>query len=253
LTPAADVRNTESNVKVPVFIISFNRLHCLQQLVAWLESAELAEPIIIDNGSSYPPLLEWFEQMRNTIAIRDFKDNYGPYRIWEQRLFAPHTTPDQPFYVVTDPDVIPIPECPKDAIPRLIDTCNALRSPKVGLSLRLETIPETLPTGQEIRAWETTLQSQGIGPSGAVGARPLPACYGSLLDTTFQVNHRDDVPLSYGSPGIRLAHPYQADHLGWNLDPERLSEEEKFYWETASHRASTIQVLKGRGFSGKRD
>lgn len=235
-------------MKVPVFIISFNRLACLQKLVAWLETAELAEPIIVDNGSTYRPLLDWFATMRGTIAIHDRPDNYGPYRIWEQRVFEPHTTHEQPFYVVTDPDVVPIAECPKDAIPRLIDTWNELRCPKVGLSLRLETIPDTLPTGQEIRAWETTLQSNGVARS--AGARALPPCHGSLLDTTFQVNHRDVVPPSYGSPGIRLAHPYQADHLGWNLDPHHLSEEEKFYWETASHRASTIQVLKGRGFSG---
>jgi hypothetical protein len=235
-------------VKVPVFIISFNRLACLQKLVAWLESAELAEPIIVDNGSTYRPLLDWFDGIRGTIPILDFKDNYGPYRIWEQRLFDAHTTPAQPFYVVTDPDIVPIAECPKDAIPRLVDTWKELRCPKVGLSLRLETIPDTLPTGAEIRAWETTLQSESALRSR--GAGRLPRCYGSLLDTTFQVNHRDLLPPSYGSPGIRLAHPYQADHLGYHFDPHHLSDEEKFYWETASHHASTIHVLKGRGFSG---
>jgi hypothetical protein len=234
--------------KVPVFIISFNRLDCLQKLVDWLATAELAEPIIVDNASSYPPLLDWFERMRGTITIHDFKDNYGPYRVWEQRLFEPHTSPQQPFYVVTDPDVVPITECPKDAIPRLIDTWNRFRCPKVGLSLRLDTIPPTLPTGQEIRGWETTLQSD-LRP-GDAGAAAVPQHYTSLLDTTFQVNHRDAVPPSYGSTGIRLAHPYQADHLGWHLDPQRLSDEEKYYWDTASSRASTIQVLKGRGFTG---
>lgn len=235
-------------MKVPVFIISFNRLACLEKLVTWLQSVELAEPIIVDNGSTYPPLLDWFDRVRGTMAIHDFKDNYGPYRVWEQRLFEPHTTADQPFYVVTDPDVVPIPECPKDAISRLIETWHRSRCPKVGLSLRLETIPDTLPTGPEIRAWETKLQSDLRPEDSAWPAQP--ACYGSLIDTTFQVNHRDVLPLSYGSTGIRLAHPYQADHLGWNLDPHHLSEEEAFYWKTASHLASTIRGLKGRGFTG---
>lgn len=238
-------------MKIPVFIVSFNRLLCLQRLVAWLESAELAEPIIVDNGSTYGPLLDWFDSMRGTIAIHRLGDNYGPYRVWEQRLFEPHTTPDRPFYVVTDPDVVPIAECPKDAIPQLVETWNALRCPKVGLSLRLETIPDTLPTGREIQAWERTLQSEEVvRANGAVAGVPL-RCYRSLLDTTFQVNHRDVVPLSYGSTGIRLAHPYQADHLGWQLDPQHLTDEDKFYWETASVRASTIEVLKGRGFATK--
>jgi len=238
-------------VKVPVFIISFNRLGCLRKLVEWLASAELAEPVIVDNGSTYRPLLDWFAQVRGSIAIQAFPDNYGPYRVWEQRLFATHTSPEQPFYVVTDPDIVPIPECPKDAIPRLIDTWNQLRCPKVGLSLRLDTIPDTLPTGRDIRGWETTLQSD-LGGDGGGGA-PVPRHYTSLLDTTFQVNHRDVLPPSYGSTGIRLAPPYQADHLGWNLDPQRLSDEDKYYWDTASSRASTIQGLKGRGFSGGQD
>jgi hypothetical protein len=237
-------------MRIPVFIVSFNRLACLQQLVAWLGSAELAEPIIIDNASTYPPLLDWFEEMRTSIAIHRFGDNYGPYRVWEQRLFEPHTAPAQPFYVVTDPDVIPIAECPKDAIARLVDTWSDLRCPKVGLSLRTQAIPDTLPNGEEIRRWEATLQCDEVTrstPAAQNGA--LPRRYGSLLDTTFQVNHRDVIPLSYGSTGIRLAHPYQADHLGWQIDPRRLSDEDKFYWQTASERASTIQILKNRGIT----
>jgi hypothetical protein len=234
-------------MKVPVFIISFNRLLCLQKLVAWLESAEGAEPIILDNGSTYRPLLDWLDAMRGTIAIQRFGDNFGPYRVWDQRLFVPHTTADRPFYVVTDPDVVPIAECPKDAIPRLIDTWNELRSPKVGLSLRLEAIPDTLPNGREIRHWETTLQSNELARPNPGGGADIPRRYGSMLDTTFQVNHRDILPPSYGSPGVRLAHPYQADHLGWQLDPRRLSEEDRFYWQTASRSASTIEVLRCRG------
>src|SRR3954454_5143927 len=119
------------DAKIPVFIISFNRLVCLQRLVAWLETAELAEPIIIDNGSTYRPLLDWFDRMGTTIAIRRFEDNYGPYRVWEERLFEDRTSPSQPFYVVTDPDVLPTEDCPRDAIPRLIETWRGVRCPKV--------------------------------------------------------------------------------------------------------------------------
>jgi hypothetical protein len=235
-------------VKIPVFIISFNRLTCLQRLVAWLDTAELAEPIIIDNGSTYGPLLEWLDRMGHTIRIHRFKSNYGPYRVWEERLFEPVTTSRQPFYAVTDPDVVPIPECPRDALPRLVDTWNDVPHPKIGLSLRIETIPDTLPSAGAIRAWETTLQCQERArPSPGPGAAALPRRYDSLLDTTFQLNHRQVLPPSFGSTAIRLAHPYQADHLGWHLDPLHLSDEDRFYWETASVRASTIQSLKDQG------
>jgi hypothetical protein len=237
-------------VKIPVFIISFNRLDCLKKLVAWLESAEMAEPVIVDNASTYPPLVEWFEAMKTSIAIHRFETNYGPYRVWDERLYAAHTTDAQPFYVVTDPDVVPIAECPKDAIPRLVEAWQELRRPKIGLSLRYETIPDTLPSAHDIRRWEMSMQSRELPRAAGADGAPRPRCYDSMLDTSFQLNHRDVQAPSCGSHGIRLAHPYMADHLGWHLDPARLSPEDKYYWDTASHRASTIQTLRARGIAG---
>ena len=134
-----------SAVKVPVFIISFNRLTCLQKLIAWLETAEWAEPIIVDNGSTYGPLLEWLDAMAGAVAIQRCEDNYGPYRVWEQRLFEPFTSARQPFFGLTDPDILPTAACPRDAIARLVDVSQSTRSPKVGLSLRLDGIPRSLP------------------------------------------------------------------------------------------------------------
>jgi hypothetical protein len=234
-------------VTVPVFIISFNRLTCLQRLIAWLETAELAEPIVVDNGSTYEPLLEWFESMRGTITIRRCHDNYGPYRVWDERLFEPFTSPGQPFYAVTDPDVVPTGDCPRDAIPRLIEVWRATQCPKVGLSLRLAGIPNSLPSHAWVRQWEASMQSPEIVQMAADPNGRSTAYYPSMLDTTFQVNHRDLVPPSKGSDGHRLAFPYEADHLGWQIDPMNLSDEDRFYWQTASARASTIETLKGFG------
>lgn len=232
-------------MKFPIFIISYNRLDCLRKLLEWLGTAESAEPIVIDNGSTYGPLLDWLEQMSRTILVHRFNDNYGPYRVWEQRLFDRHTSQQQPFFLVTDPDVVPIPQCPKDAIPRLVDVWNEFRCARVGLSLRIEGIPDSLPSAADIRRWESSLQTNEIARTPA-GDRPPVRCYDSMLDTTFQLNHRDMLPPSRGSGAIRLAHPYQADHLGWQLDPSHLSEEDRFYWKTASNLASTLEGLRVR-------
>ncbi len=234
---------------LPVFIISFNRLDCLRKLVAWLETAAQAQPIIVDNGSTYPPLVEWLDSMKHAFPIERFPDNRGPYRVWDQRLFERFTSEPQPFYVVTDPDVVPSADCPGDALPRLVDVWQATRCPKVGLSLRLEGIPDSLPTCGAIRRWEASMQRpeqtiEIVGPGGTVRAYNE-----SMLDTTFQVNHRDLVPPSCGSAGVRLAAPYQADHLGWQIDPRNLGDEDRFYWRTASSGASTIQTLKSAGFA----
>jgi hypothetical protein len=235
-------------VTVPVFIISFNRLACLRRLVAWLETAEQAQPILIDNGSTYPPLVEWLDSMKSTFPIQRFTDNGGPYRVWDQRLFEPFTNESQPFYVVTDPDIVPTADCPRDAIPRLVDVWQATRCPKVGLSFRLEAIPDHLPTREAIRGWEASLQRPDLAEDVARPGGTVRAYRGSLLDTTFQGNHRELLPPSGGSAGIRLAPPYQADHLGWQIDPRNLDDEDRFYCQTASEHASTIETLKSEGF-----
>jgi hypothetical protein len=72
--------------------------------------------------------------------------------VWDQRLFERFTNESQPFYVVTDPDVVPTADCPRDAIPSVVDVWQATRCPKVGLSLRLEGIPDYLPTARRFGA-----------------------------------------------------------------------------------------------------
>ena len=60
---------------VPVFLIAYNRLGYLRQLVAWLERAGYSDIRIIDNCSSYPPLLEYLE--RSPHAVHRMDRNYG--------------------------------------------------------------------------------------------------------------------------------------------------------------------------------
>lgn len=52
---------------IPVYIISFNRLSCLKQLVARLERAGYSNIHIVDNGSSYPPLLEELDKTPHVV------------------------------------------------------------------------------------------------------------------------------------------------------------------------------------------
>ena len=59
--------------QVPILINSFNRLHSLQRLMNWLLRAGYANLHIIDNASSYPPLLRYLsglEQSRQAKVIR---------------------------------------------------------------------------------------------------------------------------------------------------------------------------------------
>ena len=48
---------------IPVYIISFNRLKYLKQSIEWLESNGHRNIVIIDNNSSYKPLLEFYNHV----------------------------------------------------------------------------------------------------------------------------------------------------------------------------------------------
>ena len=54
--------------KIPILVNSFNRLDCLRGLVDWLRGAGYADIIIIDNASSFPPLLSYLERLEAALV-----------------------------------------------------------------------------------------------------------------------------------------------------------------------------------------
>ena len=61
----------------PVFIVCRDRFTCLVGLLDWLESVGQADEIyLLDNDSSYAPLLEFYEQTRHTV-IRTGGNRYA--------------------------------------------------------------------------------------------------------------------------------------------------------------------------------
>ena len=54
--------------QIPIVINNFNRLGYLKRLIASLESRGYKNIHIIDNNSTYPPLLEYYEKQVSTIS-----------------------------------------------------------------------------------------------------------------------------------------------------------------------------------------
>ena len=74
--------------KIPILINSFNRLDCLRGLVDWLRGAGYADIIIIDNASSFPPLLSYLERLerKKRATIVRLEANFGHLAIWRHGL-----------------------------------------------------------------------------------------------------------------------------------------------------------------------
>mgnify|MGYP006360702291 FL=1 len=70
---------------IPIIIISFNQYFYLKQLVDFLIKNEYTNIVIVDNDSSYPPLLKYFEEIKKEVAIHRLKTNEGHMVFWKNK------------------------------------------------------------------------------------------------------------------------------------------------------------------------
>src|SRR5512139_1795296 len=84
---------------VPIYINNRNRLTTTRRMVEYLRDVPGALPIVVDNASTYGPLLEWYQNCECEV-IR-MGGNIGPHAPW----FVRDLVRGAPYYVVTDADL----------------------------------------------------------------------------------------------------------------------------------------------------
>lgn len=202
----------------PVFINCRDRVTPLRQLVDWLERTGCEEIYLIDNDSAYEPLLEYFRTSPHTVVRLD--ENYGKWSLWQAPGLFDLTKGRR--FVYTDPDVIPDPDCPPDALERFSELLDKYRLPnKAGFGLRSDDIPDTYRHKAAVLAieaymWEWPLE---------------PGVYYAPIDTTFALYREQG---TWAREAIRTSSPYVARHDSWYLDFDHLSDEELFYEQRAA-------------------
>lgn len=215
---------------VPVVINSFNRLCWLQQLVAWLRDAGMRRILVIDNASTYPPLLRYLAGLRDAEVV-PLGRNAGSFALWRTPAWR---RVKHGWYVYTDPDVIPVETCPTDVVRRLHEVL--LRHPhahKAGLGLRIDDVPDGFPRRAEVMRWELPYWS-----------RPLePGVYDAPVDTTFAL-YRPWARGGWWIPAVRTGAPLMARHMPWYADASRPDAEELHYRSVIS-RPSTYWTPGG--------
>ena len=95
----------------PIFICSRDRVSCLRRLVDWLEQAGHERIVIVDNASTYEPLLDYLDGSPHQVVR--LAENHGKRALWRAGL-APSD-----WFVYTDPDILPMDDCPLDAVEQL--------------------------------------------------------------------------------------------------------------------------------------
>ena len=214
--------------QTPIFLISFNRLEPLRLLVEWLENAGYTNIHIIDNDSTYPPLREYLAGSPHHVHVMD--KNYGHLVLWESKQFDELITRQS--FVLSDCDVLPDENCPADVVAQLAQILDRYGLfTKVGLSLRIDDLPDQYILKQQVLKWESPFWQHAL-ENGRL--------FEAAVDTTF----------AYYRPGIgpdnpawwralRTAPPMTARHLPWYSNTSEPTEEE-LYYQTHLQEKSTM-------------
>ncbi len=201
----------------PVFINCRDRLSSLVVLLDWLEQAGQRNIYLVDNDSSYPPLLAFYE--RCPYSIIRLNKNMGHKAVWEAGIIERFSRGE--YFIVTDPDIIPTEYCPLDAIELFRDCLDRFQEvTRVGFGLKIDDLPEHYALAESVRIWE--------GQFWTADLQIEPGLYRAPIDTTFSL-HRPGAPHSL--TGIRTGEPYVARHTAWYVNSSAPDDEEQYYRE----------------------
>ncbi|PBJ13870.1 glycosyltransferase family 2 protein [Flavobacterium sp. ACN6] len=209
----------KNSFQIPIIINNRNRFEYLTQLINALEKRGYTNIFIIDNDSTYPPLLEYYKTCKYEIFM--LGKNVGHLAMWETDI---HKKFIKDYYVYTDADVVPIEDCPADFMHFFWQTLKKYPAvQKVGFSLKIDDLPDSFAKKKEVIEWEQQFYENKVEDKFFKG----------FIDTTFAL-YRPFMEAGKGALMYRSAYPYQAYHMPWYVDSLNLSFEENFYIRNAT-------------------
>jgi hypothetical protein len=208
---------------MPVFVICRDRVTPLRELLAWLEAEGLRNIILVDNDSTYPPLLALYAETTHRVLKLDH--NVGATSPWLPEVIGAYARRGP--FIVTDPDVLPV-HGSRGAVKHFIRLLN--RYPgyvKAGFGLKIDDLPSHYDLGAQVVKWETQMWVKEIEPD----------VFQAPIDTTLAV-YRPGTPYVIG-PALRTGGPFVARHEPWYLDSRNPGDEVTYYRARAAQGSAT--------------
>ena len=222
----------ENIFEIPIIINNRNRFEYLLKLINSLNKRGYFNIIIIDNDSTYPPLLEYYSN-ECKYEIIYLNKNLGHLALWKSKVF---TRVKKSFYVYTDPDLMIFEECPVDFMQFLLNgLIENPRVQKIGLGLITDDLPDSYYLKQSVIEWEKRFNEVEFNSY----------FFKAHVDTTFALYR----PFANGGShdfklSLRTKYPYLLHHLPWYVNSKSLSDEDQFYLKNV--RSSTFWSTKSK-------
>ena len=216
-------------MKIPVIINNRNFLTWPKAMVERIKEYDgVGEIIIVDNDSTYPPLLEWYAT--NPCRIERLDTNVGMGAPWVSGVVKELNGAP---YVLTDPD-LGLKETPDDTLLYLLDKLNTLQLDKVGLGLDWQIVEKKSPYYERLNLYEKSRWNNSPVKDDV---------YTEVqIDTTFALYNVDHYFIGGGSTTF----PYVARHYPWefSIEEARNSEEFMYYMDNATSASSYKTLIK---------
>ena len=216
---------------IPLIILSYNQPTYLKNLINWWKFYNPEnEIIIVDNASTYLPLLEFYKNPGEGITILHYTENNCRWNL-KKALEAIKCD----YYVVSDCDIMPCPDTPPNFLEIFKYCIDRLGYHHVGFCLKIDDLPDFIDNKPEILANETgfwnnktTIEFKGKEYTG----------YRAPIDTTLAMYKKSDgwenpMPVKKWDSSLRIFNSY---HLAWYLSPDGINEEMYNYFKTARYR-----------------
>lgn len=189
-------------MKIPIIINNRNLLTWPKKMIEVIKSFDnVGEIIIVDNESTYEPLLEWYEKKPCQIV---FSKNNGQSCPWDINL--PEKL-NQKYYVVTDSD-LDLSQTPKDCLTYIREKMEKYQEySKIGLSLSNWDVSVDSPYHHFLRNWAINNWDTNSVVDGLLT--------GQIFDTTFGMYNLEKHP--HSGKNCTTYSPYSANHIPWEI------------------------------------
>lgn len=213
---------------IPLIIPNYNQLTYLKNLVLWWKWYYPDNEIyILDNASTYQPLLDFYDTVDFTVVRYSENDCPGNLRKFLDEV-------DFEWYAICDPDIMPHPSVPPNFLEIFKNAIEAGYH-HAGFDLITDDLPDWLHKKESIIYDENLCRLEAVKFNGYNGFR-------GAIDTTFCLYRGSNggwsspMPAEQWSNGLRL---FKAFHFKWYQHKDYINPELDNYFKTSNYRDFT--------------
>jgi len=238
-------------MKIPIFIIVHNHLDILKRSLASYEKfIDHPKQFVFHNtNSQYQPCLDFLKEReaQGDLVYHTNTNRHLSVMNTVREYLSKH--PDVKYYILTDPD-IELNNTRDNIVEAFIYLLNKYSVYSVGPSLKIDDIPDHYPKKQAVLKRHTHFHESPRIKENFEGQDFETTR--AAIDTTFQLIRAINVdkPFHRRFPHkhcLRVFEPYDARHLDWYIDPNNMTDCQKYYRENTTS-ISHWNNLKFKGF-----